>query len=180
MHVKAIWLVINVRSTLHSEGKAVFELIKDKGSDADQKKIIEALEDMQSKQAKNPDDFNNKKIKIDIYNKTNAEDRRRTTVEIQILTQRGEVNKTNHTVKTVQIAGSNMIFKRVLRWETGISGDNTHHGTHAICSNDYDIPSGTYSCENSWGSFENEPKIHKSRIYAIDYVSIREIVNASN
>ena len=48
-------------------------------------------------------------------------------------------------------------------------------GPQYIYAKDYDQYTGDYLCVNSWGpanSYLAKPRINKSRIYAVDYVSI--------
>ena len=67
-------------------------------------------------------------------------------------------------------------MKMVLRWDLGMTfSDLGIYGTHAIFAKDYNEVSGAYSCINSWGLVHPEPTISRSRIYAVDYISVIQI-----
>ena len=70
-------------------------------------------------------------------------------------------------------------MQMVVRWDIGMihMDENIHVlGNHAIFAKDYNMATGNYSCINSWGSGKlAEPTINKSRIYAVDYISIVQI-----
>ena len=54
------------------------------------------------------------------------------------------------------------------------------YGNHAIFAKDYNEVSGTYSCINSWGLVHPEPTLSRSRIYAVDYITIVQMPTSSN
>jgi len=154
----------------HSVGKAVQEIIDDLGFNSVQQKIIDALqaEVQPLGQRANPNEFNNKSIKVDIE-KDNPENKE--TVEIQIGVQTDWAVGDNYIFKTIPILSAEKLdekkMKMVLRWDTG-----RKDGAHAIFAKEYDNSTGTYSCINSWGQDQPSPKIADSRIYAVDYITI--------
>ena len=54
--------------------------------------------------------------------------------------------------------------------------DQNIRGPHAIFAKEFDPDTGNFSCSNRWGNGNlSEPTINKSRIYAVDYISIVQL-----
>jgi len=154
----------------HSIGKAVLKILDDLQYDADEEKIIKSLiEKVQpDEKPRNPDEFTNKDINVEIWKKTAAHKKGKVQLQLRVLTQMGEVD-TSGDLKTVPIDDIDKQMKMVLRWLTP-------YGPHAVYAKDYDKDTELYSCLNSWGEVQpKEPKLHNSMIYAVDYISIKKM-----
>lgn len=70
----------------HSVAKAVVEIFHDQGYDSNQQKIIEALVNshQQNRKAKNPDEFNEKRIKANIVKQDDADIKGEIEIEIKV------------------------------------------------------------------------------------------------
>jgi len=162
----------------HSVGKAIIDILDDLGFNADQDEIINRLvmEVQNGRFAKNPDEFKGKKINVCITEKDGAKKVDEVKIELRVLTHWGDVDRDNNTFKTEPVPALESQMKKVLRWDIGLAADSrTYTGPHAIYATDYDEKSGNYSCLNSWGDEMKTPKVHNSRIYAVDYISIKKV-----
>ena len=158
-------------------GMAALEFIHDCGYDADLQKIIDALvrKVQPGYGAKNPDEFNMKTIKVEIFKGDDPQTTWKIDVEFRIKTQRA-VPANNFALQTFPIPANLDVkkMKMVVRWDNFDPSTNLlpQHGHHAIFAKDYDAENGNYVCVNSWGGHLPHPLIHHSRIYAVDYVSL--------
>jgi len=165
----------------HAIAKAIQAFYDKNGYETEQTAIRTALvKHVQPDwKAKNPDEFDGKKIKVaHLKNGKQGED----TIEVNVATWWGNVDENDMTFKTKPIDGMQG-WEMVLRWDIGIlkqesSGTTLQkfQGPHAIYSGSYDKIGMVYNCINSWGDLMlPKPKIHISRIYAIDYISICKV-----
>ena len=164
----------------HSVGKAVQEILHGIGWESEKHKIIDALiaAVQQDGKPKNPDEFNEKKIKVNIAKQDDAENQGEVEVEVKVQTDWGVIDDSNHTLNTIPVEKTEVLDKKnvkmVLRWDIGRTLSNKNiDGLHAIFAKNYAEETCNYYCINSWSQdYYPTPTIHKSRIYAIDYITI--------
>jgi hypothetical protein len=144
-------------------GMAIVENLLTYGYDADLEEVENALDENYKSDnfPANPREYDKTKILV----RSTKQEKSDIMIEVKILTQYCEVDKSNNTFKTEQISGLDDNLKTVLRCVTP-------QGPHVIYSEGYDQAAGIYSCRNSE---DKALKIHKSLVYAIDYLSVARI-----
>ena len=157
----------------HAVTKAIVEIIDKHGFDCDQKKIQDDLVD--TKCARNPDYFDKKELRVNVTKKDDEKIAGFVEVQIGIKTVASSIEN-DFTFNPCPLNPLPKGKEMVLRWDIGMTlADKKIFGNHAIFAKHFHDDDGTFDCINSWGKNEMPyPKINKSRIYAIDYVSIIE------
>jgi len=157
----------------HAVTKAIVEIIDKHGFDCDQKKIQDDLVD--TKCARNPDYFDKTKLRVNVTKKDDEKVAGFVEVQIGIKTVASSIEN-DFTFNPCPLNPLPKGKEMVLRWDIGMTlADKKIFGNHAIFAKHFHDDDGTFDCINSWGKNEMPyPKINKSRIYAIDYVSIIE------
>ena len=179
----------------HAVGKAIQKIMHKRKVETDQAKIVISLQALfhdGTTTSRNPDAFNDKEITVKEKDGT-----RKFKVKVIInrtLWPKLESFSKNQDFslpvrqsffkddKEYQEYKSN-IKKRggqvemVLRWSLQMAwtsmGVQSIASTHAIYAESYKPATNVFSCVNSWGEGDKEhprPRIHESRIYAIDFV----------
>ena len=182
----------------HAVGKAIQQILDAKNIDADQDKIVSSLKALfpdGTTKARNPNEFKDKEIVIDekggkrkfkthvIINCTlwpklePFSEKQDFSVPVLHQFRPGPffTDEQYQEYKTnIQKKGSHV--EMVLRWSLGETANLSlgHLGAvsaHAIYAESYDPATNIFSCINSWGEDKcPRPRIHESRIYAIDLV----------
>jgi len=161
----------------HAIGKAMLDILDKFGWNADQEEIIRALiAEVQpnmpgqdpNKQRRNPDKFKNVTIKINVCNKGNNHQNGDIYAEVGV-----QAFKHNIPVNIDLVANN---VRMVLRWNMWNINLNDYDA-HAIYAdgNGYDTATERFSCINSWNNTQGFPKIHKSDIGAIYYITMKQV-----
>ena len=162
----------------YSIGRAILEIIRGLGYDSEEWKIINTLfGEIQHGKDVNTAEFNNKRMKVHVWNQNDVEQKQEIELQLKIQTQWAKVNPDNLTINTIPIPFLDKGMKMILRWDIGMTLSNKNvYGVHPIFAKDYDRATSNYSCINNWSEdFVKKPVIHSSRIYAVDYVSVIQI-----
>ena len=182
----------------HAVGKAIQQILDAKSINADQGEIVSSLKALfpdGTTKARNPDEFKDKEITVD-EKYGNRKFKTRVIINralwlklepfsenqdfsVQVLHQfrpgpfftedQYQEYKTNIQKQGIHVA-------MVLRWSLGETanislGEPGAVSAHAIYAESYDPATNIFSCINSWGEDRcPRPRIHESRIYAIDLV----------
>ena len=115
------------------------------------------------------------KIKVRINNKEDPGKNGDITVEIKVQPQWGTV-KESHCYSTTPFA-EDLMAKRigmVLRWDMWDNSKNKY-APHAIYAKEFSKVAEKYSCVNSWGANQSFPKISKSDVETIYYITIIQV-----
>ena len=164
----------------HSVATAVKETVNDLGYNCYMDKIIVDLKDtIKQDKVMNPDEFNKTKIKVFVENKTDKTVKGNINIELRVQTEAASIGDDNqafnYNPQTELPAGNKMI----LHWDIGMTllqKYGIQPGNHAIFAKSFDQGLGKYSCINSKAFGELPcPEISKSRVYAVDYISIIQI-----
>ena len=112
----------------------------------------------------NTDNFNGIKIEIEVTKKIDQED---TTLAVEINVEKVVGHK---------IAKEDMEFTAmVIRWMY-YEMRNGKYTPHAIFAKEFDEATEKFYCVNSWGNCEGYPKIHKSELESIYFISSKVLM----
>ena len=162
--------------TKHAIGLSIMDILEEVGLDCDLAKVVS---DLDEGSPRFPSEFDGKHIKVMVTE--NDGEMRSGEIELEIQVKSGETSFNDFTFAWNQkLEECSKFMRMIVTWDL-TSSINKRPVTHCLLCREVSPDKKTFHCLNSWEAFKDpEPQVPSSRVCAVDYVSVSQIIEDSS